>query len=102
MPVFLGNLLTDDIENRLGIKFSVDDRNNLIKTHNPNAEKIAMGKWHCFDIPFMFVTRDKNTLINFARMFKTYEKDMKGTISFSCQEATKDEIIEIMRKVYQN
>jgi hypothetical protein len=52
MNIYLGNLSTEEIEKRLGITFSDELKQFMNENHQPKAENIQKGKWHCFDIPF--------------------------------------------------
>ena len=55
MSIMLGNLTITEMENRTGVKFP-DELKQLMKdTHQPRADNIGDGKWHCFDIPFAIV-----------------------------------------------
>lgn len=61
MGIMLGNLSVKDIETRLGITLSAEDVAVLQEKRQENVSvPLASGKWHCFDIPFMFMaaTRD--------------------------------------------
>ena len=75
MNIYLGNLTPEQIESRLGIELTAEDKELLKKTHQPevNNVPIASGKWHCFDIPFMLMTHDIKTASMFADIFRKYE-----------------------------
>ena len=75
MSIYLGNLTPEQIESRLGIELTAEDKELLKKTHQPevNNVPIASGKWHCFDIPFMLMTHDKKTASMLADIFRKYE-----------------------------
>ena len=74
MSIYLGNLTPEQIEHRLGINITAEDKELLKKTHQPevNNVPIAPGKWHCFDIPFMLMTHDMKTASMFADIFRKY------------------------------
>ena len=56
MGIMLGNLSVKDIETRLGITLSAEDVAVLQEKRQENVSvPLASGKWHCFDIPFMFL-----------------------------------------------
>jgi len=55
MNVMLGNLTVDQIEARAGVVFSSELKSLLNDTHQASANNVAIGKWHCFDIPFTMV-----------------------------------------------
>ena len=75
MSIYLGNLTPEQIESRLGIELTAEDKELLKKTHQPevNNVPIAPGKWHCFDIPFMLMTHDMKTANMFVVIFRKYE-----------------------------
>jgi hypothetical protein len=56
--MMLGNLYVADIEKRLGVDFPEPFRSDFSGRHNPDANYIRPGKWHCFDIPFVLVCGD--------------------------------------------
>ena len=74
MSIYLGNLTPEQIESRLGINITAEDKELLKKTHQPevNNVPIAPGKWHCFDIPFMLMTHDMKTANMFVDIFRKY------------------------------
>lgn len=69
----LGNLSIEEIEYRLNISLTDEDKNILKESHQDKAEKIQKGKWHCFDLPFMIVCGDKDTAYKFNMMFTKYD-----------------------------
>ena len=75
MNIYLGNLTPEQIESRLGIELTAEDKELLKKTHQPevNNVPIAPGKWHCFDLPFMIMTSDVKTARMFVDIFSKYE-----------------------------
>lgn len=74
MSIYLGNLTPGQIESRLGIELTAEDKELLKKTHQPEVNvPLESGKWHCFDIPFMLMTHDIKTASMFADIFRKYE-----------------------------
>ena len=75
MSIYLGNLMPEQIEKRLGIELSEEDKKFLLGTHQGAVNNTPMehGKWHCFDLPFMIMTRDMETAIKFRDLFMKYE-----------------------------
>ena len=73
MGIMLGNLSVEDIEYRLSITLSDEDRKQLNDSRQQKAEKIEQGKWHCFDLPFMIVCGDKETAVKFNKLFSAYD-----------------------------
>lgn len=55
MGIMLGNLTVSEIEKRTGAVFSDELKQLMESTHQSDANNIADGKWHCFDIPFTLV-----------------------------------------------
>ena len=73
MVIMLGNLSVEEIEHRLNISLSDEDKKVLNESRQLKAENIENGKWHCFDIPFMIVCGDKPTAEKFNKMFSAYD-----------------------------
>ena len=75
MSIYLGNLMPEQIERRLGIELSEEDKKFLLETHQGVVNNTPMehGKWHCFDLPFMLMTRDVETAIVFRDLFMKYD-----------------------------
>jgi len=75
MGIRLGNLSVEQIEKRLGIELSEDDRKLLKDTRQEpvNDVPIEHGKWHCFDLPFLFLTHDKETAEKFLAIFQKFD-----------------------------
>lgn len=75
MSIYLGNLMPEQIERRLGIELSEEDKMFLLETHQGAVNNTPMehGKWHCFDLPFMLKTRDEETAIVFRDLFMKYD-----------------------------
>ena len=75
MAIYLGNLTVEQIEKRLGIKLNDQDKKRLEDTRQQrvNDTPIETGKWHCYDLPFMFMTHDKKTAETFRDMFMNYD-----------------------------
>lgn len=75
MSIYLGNLSIDDIERRTGIVLN-DEHKRYMNEHRQsevNNTPIKKGFWHCFDIPFMVMTSDKETAKEYVDMFSTYD-----------------------------
>ena len=71
--IMLGNLTVEEIEYRLDISLSEEDKKTLKDSWQQKAENIESGKWHCFDIPFMIVCGDKQTAMKYNLMFANYD-----------------------------
>ena len=61
MGILLGNLTVQDFEQRLGIKFSDEDRNALKEMRQEEASNLQPGKIHIFDLPFTVACGDSAT-----------------------------------------
>lgn len=73
MSIMLGNQTPEQIEKRLRISLSDEHKEELISTWQQKAENIENGKWHCFDIPFMFVCGDIETSKKWRDIFMSYD-----------------------------
>lgn len=83
MNIMLGNLNVKQIEKRLGIEFPEEIREFMNKSHQPTAENIKKGKWHCFDMPFNLVCGDKETATKIFESVKNKSIDCKEQLQFS-------------------
>lgn len=57
----LGNLTIDQMESRSGVEWPAELKEFMGKRHQPEANNIAPGKWHCFDLPFFLACGDMET-----------------------------------------
>lgn len=75
MGIYLGDLSIEQIERRLGVEFTKEDKEQLERTHQGavNNTPLEVGKWHCFDLPFMFMTHDRETAEQFLNFFQRYD-----------------------------
>ena len=83
MGIMLGNLTLSQIESRLGITLTEQERELLNPMRQENAQNIAIDKWHCFDIPFMIVCGNKDTACMVRDIFAKYAGDMKTPLQIS-------------------
>lgn len=75
MGIYLGNLSVEQIEKRTGITLS-DKHRDYMKANRQEAinnTPLEVGKWHCFDIPFMIMTGNKETAEHYIDMLSTYD-----------------------------
>lgn len=79
----LGNLSVKQIEKRLGIEFPTETKFFMIKTHQPDANKIGKGRWHCFDIPFNLVCGDIETATIIFNSVKEKSNECLEPLQFS-------------------
>lgn len=78
--VMLGNLSVQDMENRLGVQFPEEVREFMQGVQQQKAENIAVGKWHCFYIPFILVCGDMETAQRIHDGIKHLSSEMKQQI----------------------
>ena len=81
MGIYLGNLTVEQIEHRLGIVFSEEERSELKSARQEKASNIAADKWHCFDIPFMIVCGSYAFSERLKEILTPYASKMTGSIS---------------------
>ena len=86
MSVMLGNLKVIQIEKRLGIEFPEEIREFMKNTHQPEANNIAKGRWHCFDIPFNLVCGDLETATKIFNSVKDRASECKEELQFSLSD----------------
>jgi len=79
----LGNLSVKQIEERLGIDFPEEIRDFMKKSYQANASNIAVGKWHCFDLPFHIVCGDLETATKIYESVKDRSDECKACLKFS-------------------
>ena len=75
MSIYLGNLSVEQIEERTGITLKDEDREYLKKHRQEavNDTPLEVGKWHCFDIPFMIMTGNQETAEHYRDMLLSYD-----------------------------
>ena len=86
MLIMLGNLDVSNIEKRLGITLKENDRETLISMRQNDAQDIQIGKWHCFDIPFMIMCGDFKTCQVVCEILRPYSHLMKTQLQVSWQK----------------
>lgn len=84
--IALGNLTVKQIEERLGIEFPEEIREFMNKNHQPEANNIVKGKWHCFDIPFVLVCGDMEVAAKIYDSVKHKGSECKEKLVFSIQK----------------
>ena len=83
--MMLGNLTVKQIEERTGVDFPDEIREFMNQTHNPDANNISKGKWHCFDMPFTLVCGDMDTALKIYNSVKDRSGDFKEQLQISLQ-----------------
>lgn len=73
--IMLGNQTVSDIERRLHITLTEEQREmlNNSRQEKVNDTPLAEGKWHCYDIPFMMVCDTVDTATKMRDMFMAYD-----------------------------
>lgn len=86
MSVYLGNMSVEEIEYRIGVKFSDELRTELKETHQANATKVMPGKWHCYDMPFLIVCGDEGLATKIQAELSLPGVKLKTTFRISLQK----------------
>lgn len=86
MGIYLGNLSVKQIEERLEIVLSEEDREVLKNSQEENASNVPENKWHGFDIPFIIVCGSMDMAIKVRDILSKYDKDMKGTLQIGISQ----------------
>ena len=75
MALYLGNLSVEQIERRVGIELTEEDREYMRNNRQERVKNIPLehGKWHCYDMPFMIMVSDRETAEAYLRMFRKYD-----------------------------
>ncbi len=83
MSIMLGNLSVSQIEKRIGLEFPQEVRDFMKVAHQPSADSVKVGKWHCFDIPFHIVCGDIETATKIYNSVKDRSGECKEPLQFS-------------------
>jgi hypothetical protein len=84
--VYLGNLTTKQLTERLGIALTIDEIEKLEEKRTDNAQEIPEGKWHCFDAPFSIQVGDYDTAQFLADILGPYGSEMKTSIQIGIKQ----------------
>ena len=79
----LGNQSVTQIEERIGIKFPKDIKEFMEQTRQHEADNVAEGKWHCFDIPFTMVCGDIETATKIFNSVKDRASEVKEQLEIA-------------------
>lgn len=85
MAIYLGNLSVDRMEKRLEIQFPEELKNFLLSSHQDDAGKLAEGKWHCFDMPFVLVCYNQEMAKKIYEYLEPLADKMKGSLGIQWQ-----------------
>lgn len=83
MSILLGNLTIKEIEKRVDVTFPDELVEYMTERHQPNADNIKEGKWHCFDIPFHLVCGDRETAMEIVKYLSPLGKSFKTQLPIS-------------------
>lgn len=73
---FEGRLSIDEIQERLGVKFTPEFK-LLLEGNEKGSGEMEPGKWHCFEEPICFLCGDEalaNKIYNHLAYFDTKEE----------------------------
>lgn len=72
--IMLGNQTPEQIAARLNVNLSDEHIEMLRDSWQQNVSKdLEDGKWHCFDLPFLFMCSDRETAEKWVGIFQTYD-----------------------------
>ena len=77
IKIALGNLSIDEMQERSGVTFPDELIDYMSERRQQKAENIAVGMWHCFDIPFILVCGDKETVDEIYKHLKPLSSEFK-------------------------
>jgi hypothetical protein len=83
MAIYLGNLTTSEMESRLGISLTTEDREKLESIRSNTAKVTNTDKWHCFDIPFVLVCGNYDTAVLVHSILEPYSGDMNQKLKIA-------------------
>jgi len=78
--MMLGNLSIAQMESRLGIKFPEPFRSSFEQKHQPIANGVKEGEWHCFDLPFFLLCGDVSLAKEVFNSLLPLQSQMTGKI----------------------
>lgn len=84
MAIYLGNLTTKQIENRLGITLTDKERAELDSFHEDTCDKVHNRDcWHCYDLPFVIACGSYEAAVRVRDIFEKYAGQMNGQLQIS-------------------
>lgn len=84
MPIMLGNLSLQEIQDRSGFQFPQEALNLLQnRQEEVNGMKIADGAWHGFDIPFMIMCGSEKMARDLAMVLMPHSHRFKTPVQIS-------------------
>lgn len=82
MAIYLGNLSTNQIADRLGITMSEDDI-SVMESFRCQSADVKFGGWHCFDLPFVCVCGGMKAAEKVRDIMIKYASKMHGEFQIS-------------------
>lgn len=87
MGIYLGNLSTEEIEKRIGITLSKQEREELEAMREQNTAKVhGRDVWHCYDIPFELVCGTYDAAKRVWDIFVPHVDEMTGRLNISVEK----------------
>ena len=83
MNINLGNLGIDEMQKRSGVTFPDELIEYMSERRQQKAENIAVGMWHCFDIPFTLVCGDKETATEIYKHLQPLSGEFKEAMQIA-------------------
>lgn len=84
--MLLGNLNIEEIQKRSGVTFPEELVEYMKPRKQEGASNIKVGKWHCFDIPFVLVCGDMETAKEIFKYLEPMSKQFKEKLQISLQK----------------
>lgn len=81
----LGNLTVEEMEHRLGITLTDEQRTRMSDIRCNDAQNIPEGQWHCFDIPFVVVCGSLDVVYMWRYILEPRKKELQTRIEFVIQ-----------------
>ena len=80
MNIYLGNLSVAEIEKRLEITLTDEERKQLSEDRQERCENLGADKWHCYDMPFLIACGSSEQAKKVYNLLKPYADKMKKQI----------------------
>ena len=80
MAIYLGNLSAERFTQYLGVEVDHDVIAELESFRQESANNIAVGKWHCFDMPFILVCGDEATAYRIQKLLAPWHDKMTSQL----------------------
>jgi hypothetical protein len=85
MSLYLGNLGTKEIQDRLGV--SIPGLSDYMDgKRQENAGPLGKGKWHCFDVPFLINCADIETATAINEIMAPFSEQMNCKIQIAIDD----------------